>query len=132
VLITTEAMIAELPNKNAGGGGGGMPSGLKGEIPAGPARADCTAVLILNGGGVEAGAMRTAPFLFGINPIPSPARDRAQGTSWDVPPVAWRIKSLSPGAPTAEDVWSWRRSGRSRHGQTDANDPNATSEQLPK
>jgi hypothetical protein len=27
VLITTEAMVAELPKKNAGAGGGGMPPG---------------------------------------------------------------------------------------------------------
>ncbi len=27
LLITTEAMIAELPKKNAGGGAGGMPPG---------------------------------------------------------------------------------------------------------
>jgi chaperonin GroEL len=27
LLITTEAMVAELPKKNAGAGGGGMPPG---------------------------------------------------------------------------------------------------------
>jgi chaperonin GroEL len=30
LLLTTEAMVAEVPDENAGGGGGGMPGGMGG------------------------------------------------------------------------------------------------------